>query len=81
MLNQLRECARVVGVKQVRRALTQGRAKAVFLADDADPILTAPLVAQAEQQGLPVCRVTSMRELGRACGIPVGAAVAAMVRG
>lgn len=81
MLNQLRESARVVGVKQVRRALTQGRAEAVFLADDADPALTEPLSAQAGQSGLPVYRVSSMRELGRACGISVGAAVAAIVRG
>ena len=64
MLNQLSESAKVVGVKQVRRALAAGRAKAVFLADDADPALTEPLAAQAEEQGVALCRVGSMRELG-----------------
>ena len=79
MLNQLSESAKVVGVKQVRRALAAGRAKAVFLADDADPALTEPLAAQAEEQGAALCRVGSMRELGRVCGIAVGSAVAATV--
>ena len=74
MLNQLSESAKVVGVKQVRRALAAGRARAVFLADDADPALTEPLAAQAEEQGVALCRVGSMRELGEACRIDVGAA-------
>ena len=70
---------RVVGVKQTRRALSGGRAKAVFLARDADPALTEPLAAQAEEQGVPVRWTDSMKALGKACGISVGAAVAASV--
>ena len=79
MLDQLSGSAKVVVVKQVRRALASGRAKALFLAKDADPALTGPLSAQAEEQGVAVTWTASMRELGRACGIAVGAAVAATV--
>ena len=34
-----------IGVKQSRRAIRDGLAKEVFLASDADPELTAPLLA------------------------------------
>lgn len=79
MLTQLEQAAKVVGVKQTRRALNDGRAKSVFLAHDADPALTEPLAELAEGKGIPVCWTERMRDLGKACGIAVGAAVAATV--
>ena len=79
MPNELTNSARVVGVKQVRRALSAGRAKRLYLARDADPQLTRPLAEQAEAQGVEAVWLGSMRELGRDCGIAVGAAVAATV--
>ena len=79
MLNELENAAKVVGVKQVRRALADGRAKRLYLAQDADPQLTQPLAGQAEAQGVEVVWTDSMKALGRACGIAVGAAVAATV--
>ena len=77
MPNELTNSAKVVGVKQVRRARTAGRAKRLYLARDADPQLTRPLAEQAGAQGVEAVWLDSMRELGRACGIAVGAAVAA----
>ena len=43
MLEELNYAARIVGVKQLRRALADGRVRKVFLADDADPALTDPI--------------------------------------
>lgn len=79
MLTQLQNTAKVVGVKQTRRALNDGRAKEIFLARDADPNLTEPLAAQAEGKGIEICWIDSMKTLGKACGISVGAAVAAII--
>ena len=79
MLTQLENAGKVVGVKQTRRALNDGRAKTVFLAQDADPALTEPLAELAEGKGVSVVWTEHMKELGRACGIAVGAAVAATV--
>lgn len=79
MLTQLENSAKVVGVKQTRRALNDGRARAVYLALDADPGLTEPLSVQAEEKGVTVHWIDSMKALGRACGIAVGAAVAAVI--
>lgn len=79
MLNELEHAAKVVGVKQVRRVLANGRAKCVYLAKDADPQLIRPLKLLAEERGVEVVQAGSMKALGRACGIAVGTACAAVV--
>ena len=79
MPSELTNSAKVVGVKQVRRALSAGRAKRLYLARDADPQLTRPLADQARDQGVEAVWLGSMKELGRDCGIAVGAAVAAAI--
>ena len=43
MLEELKAGSRVVGAKQTRRALKDGRAKRVYMAKDADPRLLQPL--------------------------------------
>ena len=45
---------RVVGVKQTRRAIQEGRAIRVYLAADADPMITDPLAALCEAAAIPV---------------------------
>ncbi len=79
MLNELENASKVVGVKQVRRALANGRVKRLYLAKDADPQLTQPLERQAAETGAEVVWADGMKALGRACGIAVGTAVAATV--
>lgn len=79
MLSELKAGPRVVGAKQTRRALNDGRATRVYLAEDADPGVTGPIETLCAEKGVAVLRVSNMGELGRACGIAVGAAVAALV--
>ena len=79
MLSELNSPNKVVGAKQVKRALNDGRAKKVFLAGDADPRVTQPLAQQAVNQRVAVELVPTMKELGAACGIAVRRAVAAIV--
>ena len=69
----------VVGAKQLRKALISRRATAVYLAGNADPALTIPLQELSQEHGIPCFWVRSMRDLGNACGIEVGAAAAAAV--
>lgn len=71
---------KVVGVKQSRRAIREGRAVQVFLATNADPALTAPLAELCAAEGVPVEQERTMEELGKAAGIQVGAAVVALLR-
>ena len=80
MISKLKTESKVVGIKQSRKAVTAGKAVCVFLAADADPHVTDPLEELCAQYQVPVERGVSMKELGCACGISVGAAVAALVR-
>ena len=69
----------VVGAKQLRKALQRGRARRVFLARNADPAITEPLEALCLQYCIQYAWVSTMTDLGNACGIEVGAAAAAAV--
>lgn len=68
----------VVGVKQLRKALEKGTVRFVLLAADADPAITEPIEALCRQASVPCHWVSHMSSLGRACGIEVGAAAAAV---
>ena len=80
MLKELQSGKKVSGVKQSRRAVRDGLARAVFLARDADPALTVPLRTLCQECNVPVFEGCSMRELGTASGIQVDAAVAALLK-
>lgn len=69
----------VVGTKQLKKAVRDGRAKYVFLAENADPAVTEPLAELCAANHIQITWVPSMAELGRCCGIEVGAAAAAVL--
>jgi len=69
----------VVGTKQLRKAVERGQARQVYLAGNADPAITEPIEAMCKQYHIDCAWVPSMLDLGKACGIEVGAAAAAAV--
>jgi large subunit ribosomal protein L7A len=81
VLEELKQTrSRVVGTKEVRKHLERGEVARLFVAEDAEQRVTAQLLQEAERRGVAVERVPTMAELGRACGIQVGAASAALLR-
>ena len=76
-LAELRNHQKIVGMKQLRKALLRGGVAGVYLALDADPAITMPLAELAQQSGTEIIWVGKMHDLGRACSIDVGAAAAA----
>ena len=69
----------VVGTKQLKKTVNSGRAKYVFLAENADPAVTDALEQMCRTNHIQVTWVRTMAELGSACGIEVGAAAAAVI--
>lgn len=69
-----------IGTKQTKKAIEQGRVEEVFVADDADPQIILSLISLCKERGIAVVHVNSMKELGKACGIEVGAATAAILK-
>ncbi len=80
MLSILRNSDRIVGTKQVTRAVAQGIVKSVYLATDADVFVTRRVYDLCREHKVPVIEVPSMKALGEACGVEVKAAVAAIRR-
>ena len=79
MLTELASQEKVIGVKQSRKAVREGRAKRVYLACDADPAITEPVAVSCEAAGIPMETEHTMAQLGRACRITVGASVVAVL--
>ena len=71
---------RVVGTKQVLRALDEGRVAHAYVAQDADLLLTKRVVDRCYDMEIPCTQVESMEKLGRACGIDVKAAAAGLLK-
>ena len=69
----------VVGAKQLKKALRNGLVRQVFIACNADPAITEPIEAYCKDNQVTYAWVKSMTDLGRACGIEVGAATAGVV--
>ncbi|MFC7061816.1 ribosomal L7Ae/L30e/S12e/Gadd45 family protein [Halobacillus seohaensis] len=68
----------VIGIKQTLRSMKNGEVVEVITADDADQLMTMKVAKLAAQLNIPHTRVNSMKELGNACGIDVGAATVAI---
>ena len=79
VITELSTQEKVIGVKQSRKAIRDGRAKRVFLACDADPAITGPVAESCAAAGIPVEEGHTMAQLGQACRITVGAAVVAVL--
>ncbi|WP_096438154.1 50S ribosomal protein L7ae-like protein [Alteribacter populi] len=69
---------RIVGTKQTLKALEEQQVIELIIADDADHSVLAKVLAEAENQGVPIATVDSMKKLGKACGIDVSAAIVAI---
>lgn len=69
---------KTVGAKQTQKLIESGRVKVVYVAKDAEERVISSLLHICKKNGIEVVYVDSMKELGRACGIKVGAATAAI---
>ena len=79
MLHNLRlQSSKTVGLKQT--AIQSGNARQVFLAYDADEYVANKVKDLCREFNVPIIAVDTMKELGEACGIHVGAATAAILK-
>lgn len=68
-----------IGTKQTTRSIELGKAAEVFVARDADPRITSKIVNLCKKMGIQLTYVDTMKQLGKACGIEVGAAMVAVL--
>lgn len=71
----------VVGTKQVLRAMQAGSIDKVYLAEDVEAFLQNKIIDAGQAYGVKIEMVPSMKTLGEACGIDVGAACVGLNKG
>lgn len=79
-LEDLKSAAHVVGMKETERAIEKQEAACVFIASDCDERIARPLLEACQSSGIPVEQESTKKEIGRACGIKVKAASAAILK-
>lgn len=73
MLEALKNSNKAIGIKQTLKAVENNTAKVVFIARDADEKVTAPLKDLCMSNSIEIVYADTMKQLGKACGIEVGA--------
>ncbi|MCF6094792.1 50S ribosomal protein L7ae-like protein [Microaerobacter geothermalis] len=68
----------IIGTKQTLKAIESDSVAEVIIARDADKRVVSGAIKLCQEKGVPLSYVDSMKKLGRACGIDVGAAMVAI---
>jgi large subunit ribosomal protein L7A len=79
LVENLREGNKVVGIKQTIKAIEKGSVKIVYIAKDADERVVGKVVELCKKGNILLKYVDTMKFLGKACNIDVGAAVACIL--
>ena len=79
MISKLETHNKIVGAKQVKRALNSLNVELVFIADDAEKKVTNEIEELCNSKQIEIIHVETMDSLGKACGIGINAAVAALL--
>lgn len=80
MLDEIKHHSKTVGLKQSLRAVEADRVQAVYIAKDAEERVVAKIIELCREKNIEIRKAESMKALGRACGIDVGTAVAAIIK-
>ena len=67
---------KVIGIKQTTKAIKNGEGKVVYVAQNADRDIITTMESLCTDFGLEIIYVDTMKDLGKLCGIDVGAATA-----
>jgi len=78
-LEELKSNKRIIGTKQVNKALNRGIVKKVYIASDAESHIIQPTKELCRLKQVEVEMVDNMKNLGKACGIDVGSATVALL--
>jgi len=79
-LDVLKDSKKTVGTKQTLKAVQKGSVSMVFIAENAELHVVTPLYELCQEKNIEIIKVESMALLGKACGIDVGTASAAIIK-
>jgi Ribosomal protein L7Ae/L30e/S12e/Gadd45 family. len=71
---------KIIGLKQTTKAIKAKRVAVVFVAKDAEARIKEAIINACNENNIAVEYMDTMEQLGKACGIEVGAATAAILK-
>lgn len=77
---QLESQSILVGVKQTTRSISDGHALKVYVARNAEQHVIRRVIELADIHSVEIEYIDTMKELGYACNIDVGAATAVIIK-
>lgn len=80
MNENLMHTKKVIGKKQTLRYLMKDEVELVYISKDADTRVTKDIIDVCNSKNIEIAYFDNMRELGKACGIDVNAAAAAVLK-
>lgn len=80
IIKMLNTHTKVVGLKQVLRALSEGKVRCVIIASDADSFIRTKVKVLATEKGAEILNYSSMKGLGQMCKIDVKASVVGIMK-
>lgn len=80
MLEDLKKYNKAVGIKQTLKAVENNTAKVVFIAKDADEKVIGSLKTLCLSKAVELEYVDTMKQLGKAVGIEVGASAVCLLK-
>lgn len=70
---------KVVGLKQTVKAIKNGLVNKVYIAKDADDYVKNAVLEPCKDKNIQIIYTETMKELGEACGIDIGASTAGLI--
>ena len=80
MFELLKSNNKTVGLKQSVKAVQDGKVKSIFIATDSDTKIINTVKELCAGSSIEINYVDSMKQLGKACGIDVGASVVCLLK-
>ena len=80
MLDVLKSSSKAIGIKQSLKAVEGNNVKVVFIARDADEKIVSSLKELCVKSAVQIEYVDTMKQLGKACGIEVGASAVCVLK-
>lgn len=71
---------KLIGIKQTIKGIKNEIGDILYVAQNADPKLVEPVIKLAKSNEIKIIYVDTMKELGKLCGIEVGAATALILK-
>lgn len=66
----------IIGTRQSMKALKNGKVSEVYIAEDSDEFIKNDFMKECTARNINIVRYKTKAELGKDCGIEIGAAVA-----